>query len=84
MPKIIEFESDPGLEKLQEAVGGYIERVPYFHKYKGRPCDVIVDEEGKVKGKETNSSPPAHGGSTSPGCARRTYYAATSSLFMED
>ena len=54
MPKITEFESDPGLEALQEAVGGYIEVVPRFTKYKGRKCTALCDEEGKLKGYEVN------------------------------
>lgn len=28
MPKITEFETEPRLDQLQEAVGGYIEVVP--------------------------------------------------------
>lgn len=59
MTKIIEFESDPGLDALQQAVGGYIERVPYFNTYKGRDCDVVCDEEGKLVGKDFNHAATA-------------------------
>jgi hypothetical protein len=38
----------PGLERLQELVGGYIERVKVL--YKGKMRDAFVDEDGLSKG----------------------------------
>lgn len=54
MPKITEFETDPGLLALQEAVGGWIEVVPNFTFFNGRACQAVCDEEGKLKYKEVN------------------------------
>ena len=47
-PRVIEYEADPGLEALQNAVagGGLIQIVPDFTTYNGRPCVVVVDEDG--------------------------------------
>jgi hypothetical protein len=51
----IEERDDPlTLEEAQKLVGGYVERVPFFMKYKGEPCVALCDEEGKLKGYETN------------------------------
>jgi hypothetical protein len=54
MPEIVEFEGEPALGKLQEAVGGFIEVIPLFTMYKGRACVALCDEEGKIKGKPVN------------------------------
>lgn len=59
MPKITEFEEDPGLAALQEAVGGYIEVVPYFTVYKERMCTVLCNEEGKLVGAAPNNEATA-------------------------
>jgi hypothetical protein len=42
------------LEKAQELVGGYVEKVPHFTTYKGERCIVLADEDGKVKGLPVN------------------------------
>jgi Domain of unknown function (DUF3846) len=42
------------LEKMQEMVGGYIERIPHFDEYEGERCVALCDEEGKIKGKTIN------------------------------
>jgi Domain of unknown function (DUF3846) len=52
--KVIVFDKDPGLAKLQETVGGYIEVVPYFKDWDGKHCVAICDEEAKIKGKPIN------------------------------
>ena len=44
------------LQKLQEMVGGWIERVPMFATYNGEKCAVFCDEEGKLKGKPVNAA----------------------------
>jgi hypothetical protein len=49
-----ELAAPPALEDLQGGVGGYIELVPYFTKYKGRPCVAFCDEDGKRKGLPVN------------------------------
>lgn len=54
MSKITEFETEPRLDELQAAVGGYIEVVPHFNFFNGRPCAAVCDEEGKLKGKPIN------------------------------
>jgi len=43
---------DPGLESLQHEVGGYIQAIYPFED----PVAIIVDEEGKLKGKALNRS----------------------------
>lgn len=52
--KLTEFDEDPGLRPLQEAVGGLIQIVPDFPEYGGRRVDVVVDEEGLLKRKPLN------------------------------
>lgn len=42
------------LEKLQQMTGGYIERIPMFDEYEGERCIALCDEEGKLKGQQTN------------------------------
>jgi hypothetical protein len=44
----------PNLDALQKAVGGYIEVVPYFTKYEGRPCIALCNENGKIEGLPVN------------------------------
>ena len=48
----IHVEDHPSLEQMNKWVGGHIERVRV--RYMGRVCDMIVDEEGLLKGKPTN------------------------------
>jgi len=51
MSKITELtEKEPTLEELQEIVGGYIQMVTS----NDGTADIIMDEEGKLKGKEIN------------------------------
>lgn len=42
------------LEDLNAAVGGWIELIPYFDKYKGEPCIAYCNEEGKLDGLSFN------------------------------
>jgi Domain of unknown function (DUF3846) len=44
----VEFAKTWPLEKMQELVGGYIERVRV--RWDGRVRDAYIDEEGKLKG----------------------------------
>lgn len=43
-----ELTSPPGLEMLKKAVGGWIESIPYFEKFEGKPCVAFCNEEGKL------------------------------------
>lgn len=43
-----ELTSPPGLEMLKKAVGGWIECIPYFEKFEGKPCVAFCNEEGKL------------------------------------
>jgi hypothetical protein len=52
---VTELETVPPIEELQKAVGGYIETVPYFTKYKDKQCVAFCNEEGKLKGLPYNS-----------------------------
>jgi len=49
-----ELAAAPRLEDLQGGVGGDIEVVPLFTKYKGRPCVAFCNEEGKLNGLPVN------------------------------
>ena len=51
LPEVIELEAVPGLDKLQELVGGHIELVPYFITIGDRPCIAYVNEWGKIGGR---------------------------------
>jgi hypothetical protein len=43
------------LEPLQGAIGGgYLEVVPYFTQFEGRPCVAFCDDNGKRKGLPVN------------------------------
>jgi len=42
------------LDELQAAVGGPIEMVPYFTRYKGERCFAFCNEEGKGMGLPPN------------------------------
>jgi hypothetical protein len=44
---IIQENSYPNLDRYQELVGGYIERI--ICKYKGKRCEMLINEEGKLK-----------------------------------
>jgi hypothetical protein len=48
MPRIIELEN-PTYDQVYAAIGGYVQYVPDFHRYKGRSCSVFADEEGLLK-----------------------------------
>jgi hypothetical protein len=49
-----ELTSTPNLKMLQKAVGGYIETIPFFEKYEGKPCVAFCNEESKLKGLKPN------------------------------
>lgn len=49
----------PALDALQKAVGGYIETVPLFTRYEGRPCAAYCNEDGKVNGLPANKAATA-------------------------
>lgn len=49
-----DLTSSPSLEQLQAAVGGYIEVVPFFTRYKGQSCVAFCNEEGKCNGLPLN------------------------------
>ena len=44
------------LEKLQKAVGGYIERVPRLTQYEGHRCVAFCNEDGKLDGLTLNET----------------------------
>jgi hypothetical protein len=57
-PVITELTKPPPLDRLQEAVGGYIEVVPHFTTLgvagDSVPCLAYCDEEGKLNHKPVN------------------------------
>lgn len=42
------YDAPIPLEDMQKHVGGYIETVPMFTKYKGNSCVAFCNEEGKL------------------------------------
>lgn len=48
------------LTAMQEAVGGYIELVPYFETFEGEPCEAYCNEEGKLHGLPVNGPATAY------------------------
>lgn len=48
-------EAPPTLEWLQEAVGGYIERVPGVNRVRDRPSTLLCNEEGRLLGLPFNA-----------------------------
>jgi hypothetical protein len=50
----LELDRLPTLEEMQRAVGGYIETVPYFDRFDGKPCVAFCNEEGKLQGEPIN------------------------------
>lgn len=57
VPIRTEFKSEPPLEWLQEQVGGFIEIVRFMlDTDKGQlEAQMVIDEEGKLKGKQQNA-----------------------------
>ena len=49
-----ELAGVPRLEALQKAIGGDIEVVPFFARYKGKRCVAFCDEHGKLDGLPVN------------------------------
>ena len=43
-----EYDKPIPLKDLQKAVGGYIQIVPMFEKYKSKACIAFINEEGKL------------------------------------
>jgi hypothetical protein len=46
--------SAPSLARLQAIVGGFIEKVPDFEVINGVRCEVLCNEEGKLRGLPRN------------------------------
>jgi hypothetical protein len=44
-----ETDKQPGLQELQDIVDGYIEAVPHWDDYMGKPCVVYCNEDGKAR-----------------------------------
>lgn len=57
----------PDLEQLQNAVGGLIETVPYFTKFKGRRGVAYANEEGLLMGLPMNRAASAAWRECAPG-----------------
>lgn len=51
--------SVPALEALQGIVGGYIEPVPGFNRFRGFACAAFCNEEGKLEGLPVNRAATA-------------------------
>jgi len=51
---IITLDSRPTLKEAQAIVGGWIEQLKAKHVKTGAMVTLVVDEEGKVKSKQTN------------------------------
>lgn len=54
--KIVELER-PSYDEVRKAIGGgLVQYVPDFYRYKGRECQVFVDEEGLFKFTENHEA----------------------------
>jgi hypothetical protein len=55
-----EYDRELPLKDIQDAVGGYIETVPYlttvYNDGKPQPCVAFCNEEGKIRGLDHNPS----------------------------
>jgi hypothetical protein len=51
----VEQDTCPELEQLRDAVGGFIEAVPYFEWFGTRKCVAFCNEEGKLDGLPVNT-----------------------------
>jgi hypothetical protein len=51
-----EQETCPDLAQLRQAVGGYIETVPYWEHWDGRQAVAFCNEEGKLEGLPINAN----------------------------
>lgn len=47
--------SPPTYQELNKAVGGYLETVPLWETFRGKPCVVFCNEEGKIHNLPFNS-----------------------------
>ena len=44
------LDQPPDHHQLHDAVQGFIELIPWFTSYQGRPCVAFCNEEGKLEG----------------------------------
>jgi hypothetical protein len=51
----VALDAPPELEQLQGNVGGFIELIPAFNAFEGKPCVAFCNEEGKLRGLQPNS-----------------------------
>lgn len=63
---VTEFTAQPGLEFLKKAVGGFIEIVPYWNKFRDAECVVFCNEEGKLHNLPINRKATEHWHSVAP------------------
>lgn len=43
-----QLAEEPGLERLQSIVGGFIEAVPNWHEFEGHPAHIYCNEDGRA------------------------------------
>lgn len=55
-----EYAAAIPLSDLQEGVGGYIEIIPAFDSFRGGPCVVFGNEEGKIRDLPVNVKATTH------------------------
>jgi hypothetical protein len=51
----LDIDTAPELKMIQDAVGGYIELIPYFEKFRGENCVAYCNEEGKIRSMPMNT-----------------------------
>ena len=50
-PEHLELNGEPDLAVLKNAIGGgWLEAIPHWNRYEGKPAVAFCDEEGKMKG----------------------------------
>lgn len=80
----LEFDSMPPLERFQEAVGGHIETVPYWNRYKGRECVVFCNTDGKNEGLKRNDKANEEWWSVAPYMQKYDYLVGDIIVIMGD
>jgi hypothetical protein len=47
---------ETNLAEMQKLVGGYVQEVPLFGRYKGQACQAYCNEEGKLRNLPVNET----------------------------
>jgi hypothetical protein len=57
---VVNHIAPPTLEFMQQAVGGYIEKISMFNEFRGEACFALCNEEGKLQDLPYNAKATEH------------------------